>query len=150
MANVYNSLLTGIAMRVERATATLPQSTVGDLFRVSGGKVMIFDIIGEVTTAIQAGANNMKILSNPTTGADVDLCAVLDIDADAVGTMYSISGTLSDALKATTSGAFEGQSTPICVAPGDIELSCSASKTGSVKWTLFYAPIDSDAKVVAL
>jgi hypothetical protein len=145
----WNNLQVGKPIRVSRVKANLPQSTAAAIFTVSGGKVLISVIIGEIeTTAIAAGANNMKLISNPTTGADVDLCAVVDIDADAVGTMYHITGTLADAMVATTSGSFATQSTVIAVAPGTIDLSCSASKTGKIKWTLFYIPIDAAAKVV--
>ena len=136
-------------IRVERAAANLPQSTAAAIFNVTGGKVKILSIVGEVTTIIQAGANNMKLISNPTTGADVDLCAVVDIDTDAVGTMYNITGTLTDAMVATTSGAYKAQSNAVDVAAGTIDLSCSASKTGQIKWALYYLPIDSGAVVTA-
>lgn len=106
---VYNNRATAKPIRVEKATATLPQSTAAAKFTVSGGKVLICDIIGEVTTIIEAGANNMKLISNPTVGADVDLCAVLDIAEDAVGTTYHITGTLADAMVAKTSGAEIGR-----------------------------------------
>lgn len=146
MANTYNNENVAKPIRLAKATGTLPQSAAVAKFTVTG-RVLIVDIIGEVTTAIGAGANNMKLIVNPTVGADVDLCAVLDIDGDAVGTMYHITGTLADALIATTSGAFESQSQVVEVSAGTIDISCSASKTGSVKWTLFYIPIDSGAKV---
>ena len=133
---------------VERATAALPQSTQSALFTVTG-RVIVTNIVGEVTTIIQNQANNTKIVANPTVGADVDLCAVLDIDNDAVGTLYSITGTFANAMIATTSGAFEGQAGNAIVADGTIDLSCSASNTGSVKWTIHYIPLDAGSRVVA-
>ena len=92
----------------DRTTATLPATAQTAIFTVTG-KIRILRIIGEVTTIIQAQANNLKIVSNPTVGADVDLCAVADVNADAVGTNYNITGTFADALVATTSGAFLDQ-----------------------------------------
>ena len=145
---VYNNLNAAKPIRVSKATADLPQTDVATLFTISGGKVLVSDIIGEVTTIIEAGANNTKLLSNPTVGASVDLCAVLDIAEDAVGTMYGITGTFTDALTETTSGAGTSQTDPVLVAPGTIELSCDASKTGKIKWVLFYIPVDEGAKVV--
>jgi len=143
---VYNNI--GVKPnRVSKATATLPQSTAAAKFTISGGKVLICDIIGEVTTVIQAQANNMKLISNPTVGADVDLCAVLDINAAAVGSTFHITGTLSDAMVKKVSGAGESQASPIEVSAGTIDLSCSASSTGAIKWVLFYIPIDAGAKV---
>jgi hypothetical protein len=146
---MYNNLNVARAIRVERAKANLPQGIAVPIFTVSGGKILLCDIIGVVdTTVIQSGTNNMKLIANPTVGTDVDLCATVDIASDAVGTMYNITGTLSDAMIATTSGAFESQNSPIVIAAGTIDLSCDASKTGKIKWTLFYIPIDSGAKVV--
>lgn len=147
MATVYNSQRVAKPIRVEKATAALPQSAAAAKFTVSGGKVLICDIIGEVTTVIEAGANNLKLISNPTVGADVDLCAVLDIAEAAVGSTLHITGTLADAMVKKVSGAGESQLSPIEVSAGTIDVSCSASKTGSIKWTLFYIPIDANATV---
>jgi hypothetical protein len=147
MVHVYSQISTK-PRRVSRAANNLPQSTAGALYTVSGGKCIV-EIIGEVTTIIEAGANNMKLVANPTVGADVDLCATLDIASDAVGTFYNLTGTLADALVENTSGAGVSQAGGIIVAPGTIDLDCDASKTGQIKWVLFYIPIDQGAKIVA-
>lgn len=133
---------------VYRATDTLPQTTAEALFTVTGA-VKVTSIIGEVTTVIETQANNTKLTANPTVGADVDLCAVNNISADAVGTLYSITGTLADAMVATTSGAGVFQAAPLIVAAGTIDLSCAASNTGSVKWQIAYEPITPGARIIA-
>ena len=135
--------------RVDRATATLPASTQAALFTISGGLVAITKIIGEVTTVIQTQANNTKLVSNPTVGTDVDLCAVLNITADEVGTLYSISGTLATALIGVNAGAVPTQTNEIVVPEGTIDLDCAATNTGEIKWSLWYIPLDQGARVVA-
>lgn len=137
---------------VNRATDTLPQTTDEALFTVAGGRVAITSIVGEVTTVIQTQANNTKLKFNPdATGADSDLCAVLDISADAVGTLYSITGTPATALQ--DSLLFlppnKGLANPLILSEGALELDCAASNTGSVSWTLTYVPLDDGATVVA-
>ena len=144
---VLRNLMFGLA--VERATAALPQTTQSALFNVVGGRIAVLGLIGEVTTVIQTQANNAKIVANPTVGTDADLCAVLDITADEVGTLYSISGLASDALRGTTAGSVAGQDRPAIVAAGTIDLSCAASNTGAIKWAIFYVPIDDGAYVTA-
>lgn len=131
-----------------KAAANLPQSAQSALFTVSGGKVAV-KLYGEVTTQIGAGTNNAKIVSNPTVGADVDLCATVDIDGDVVGTMYSlnVAGNFSSAMVPTTSGALVEQAAWAIVAAGTIDLSCSASKTGQIKWSCDWFPIDAGATV---
>ena len=133
---------------VQRATATTPQGAAGALFTITG-RVFIDEIIGEVTTEIGAGSNNTKLVSNPTVGADVDLCAVLDIDADVVGTLYHITGTIANAMLKTVSGAFEAQPGGIMVADGTIDLDCTGSTAGNIKWTVIYRALDSGGSVVA-
>ena len=129
--------------RVSKDTATLPETTAGELFTVVG-RVKVISIQGEVTTVIETQTDNTKLVANPTVGADVDLCAVLDISADAVGTNYTITGTLADAMVATTSGAGVYQAAPVFVTAGTIDLDCAATNTGAVKWTIEYEPISSD------
>lgn len=146
-AAAFRKALFGLA--VERATAALPQTTQSALFTVTGGRVLVTSIVGEVTTVIQTQANNTKIVANPTTGTDVDLCAVLDISADQVGCLYGITGTFATAMVGANAGATVACATPIVVPVGTIDLSCAASSTGSVKWKITYVPLDDGAAVTA-
>ena len=144
------ALLVGV--RVSRATAALPQTAASALFTIGTGRVLVTSIIGEVTTVIQTQADNTKLTFDPTdAGATQDLCAVLDITADAVGTCYSITGTpataMQDALNFVSSNKMLAQ--PLLLKPGQILLDCAASNTGSVKWALTYIPYDNGATVVA-
>lgn len=138
-----------LGSRVDRATATLPQTAAAAIFNVTGGRVAITQIIGEVTTAIQNQACNTKLTATPTTGTAVDLCAVLSIANDEVGCLYGITGTNSDAMLGINAGLLPGQQRSSIVGIGTIDLNCAASNTGSVKWTIFYVPIDDGAAVTA-
>jgi len=133
---------------VERATADLPATAAEDLFIVTG-KILVTDIIGEVTTIIQTQACNTKLIANPTVGADVDMCANLDLSAAAVGSTLNITGTLANAMVKTAGGAGVAQAARLIVHEGAIQLNTGATNTGKIKWTLHYIPIDKDATVVA-
>lgn len=153
---IYNQPLYGFNIadflgdRVERAAATLPQTTAGAIFNVTGGKVLITSIVGEVTTVIQTQANNTKLVANPATGTSVDMCAVLDISADEVGCLYGITGTPGDALVGTNAGLTVGMGKRgVVVNIGTIDLSCAASSTGAIKWILHYIPLEDEAVVTA-
>lgn len=141
----YTALRT-LARRSTRATDTLPQTAAEALFTVAGGRIMVLQILGEVTTAIQNQANNTKLIHNVGTGTDQDLCAVLSIANDEVGTLYGISGTFSDAMIGSGQ-AVPAQSRMVILKPGTIDLSCAASNTGSVQWTLFWFPLDTGSSV---
>jgi hypothetical protein len=138
--------------RVDRATGSLAQTTDGALFTITGGRVLVLALIGEVTTVIQTQANNTKIKLNPSaTGADQDLCAVLNITGDAVGSLYTISGTVGDALRDDLLiglNSLRGAGGMI-LSEGDIEQDCAASNTGEVQWSIWYLPLDTGAVIAA-
>ncbi len=138
-----------LGKKVERATATLPQSTAAAIFTIATGRVLLTQIIGEVTTVIQTQANNTKLTANPTVGTSVDICAVLSITADEVGCLYGITGLNTDALIGINAGALPAQTRGVVLPAGTLDLDCAASNSGSVKWTLFYIPIDDGAYVEA-
>lgn len=135
--------------RVDRSTAALPQTTQSALFTVAGGRVLMLGIVGEVTTIIQNQANNTKLVANPTTGTDVDICAVLSIANDEVGCLYGITGLFTDAMVGANAGASVWPRNPVILPVGTLDLSCAASNTGAVKWSLFYVPLDDGAIVTA-
>jgi len=137
---------------VNRATASLPATTTASLFTISTGRILLTSIVGEVTTVIQTQADNTKLQFDPTdAGATQDLCAVLDITADAVGTMYSITGTPGTAMQDSLNfvSADKMLARPMILKPGAILLNCAATNTGAVKWSLTYVPIDQGAAVAA-
>jgi hypothetical protein len=140
----FRKMLYGLT--VERAAANLPQTAAGALFTIAGGRVIITSLVGEVTTVIQTQANAAKLTFNGT--VDNDICGTLDITGDAVGTLYGITGTFSDALVGA-GGAAVVPGRAIVAKPGTIDLNCAASNTGQVKWTLTYVPLDAGATVTA-
>jgi hypothetical protein len=141
----------GFGLRVERAAADLPATTSDDLFTIYNGKVQLY-IVGEVTTVIETQANNTNLEFLPTaaTGARNDLCAVLDITADVVGTQYTIDGTAGNAMIDSGTTGWHIKRTPLILAPGTIELHCAATNTGQVKWTVWYVPLEGGAYVAAV
>ena len=110
------------------------------------GRILLVGLIGEVTTVIQTQANNTKLTFNPTaTGASTDICANLNITGDAVGTLYSITGTIADAMQ--DGMLMTTDMTNLILSEGTIDLTCAASNTGNVKWDMFYIPLDTGATV---
>lgn len=131
-----------------RASATLPATTATPYFTVTG-KVKIYSIIGEVTTVVQAQANAVKLIANPTVGADVDLCTTVESNAAAVGSLFTITGTFANAMIKTVSAAVPAQASPVIVTAGTIDFSTAATNTGATKWTVVWEPVDQGAMVLA-
>ena len=141
------ALLFGI--RVSRSTAALPQTTTGALFTVTGGRILLTSIVGEVTTGIQAQANAVKLRATPTTGSVNDLSGTVDVNGAAAGALLGATGLAGDALVLSTGGGVSNLRNPIVVAIGSIGLNTAASNTGSVKWDITYIPLDDAATVAA-
>src|SRR2546423_4097583 len=137
-------------VRIDRATAALPQTTNAPIFTIAGGRVFVRMLVGEVTTIIQAQANNTKLTAVPTVGTSLDVCAVVDITALEVGGKLVPTGTLATALGKTVAGAALLMATPLVVAVGTLNLNCAASSTGNVKWSIWYSPLDDGAVVTAV
>lgn len=145
--NQIRQLLWGL--KVSRATATLPQGANAPIFNILNGRVLLTALVGEVTVVLGA-VGNMKLIATPTTGTAADMCAVTAMGSKEVGTLISISGNASDALVAVSSGFVRGFGYDgVVVDIGTINLSLSGSSTGSVKWDLFYTPLDDGASVTA-
>lgn len=143
-------LMLGLGRTVNRAAANLPQTATGNLFAVTGGRVVVTSIIGQVTTVIQAQANAVKLRATPTVGAVNDLSGTVDINAAAVGSLLAATGLAADALVLSTGGGISMGRNPILVATGNIGLNTAASSTGQIKWTLTYIAYDIGAAVAAV
>jgi hypothetical protein len=136
-------------IRVSRATDSLPATATETIFEVEGGRILLKALIGEVTTVIQTQACNLSINVDSDAGASDVIASTLDISADAVGTYYGVEGD-GTALEDTGIGwGRTCQGVGTVVAPGAITITTSATNTGSVKWDLYYLPLDAAAYVTA-
>jgi len=133
--------------KVSRAAANLPQTATTAYFTVSSGDatapaIEIIGIFGSAATAIQAQACNLKIEHS----IQGDMCANLDINGDTQFTSYSITGAPATAL-ADSTPALMATSRQL-IFNGDIELTTSASNTGTTSWIVYYRKLQEDATVV--
>ena len=137
-------------IHVSKASATLPAGTTQNIFTVSGGRVVVKALVGQVTTAIQNQACNFKVTSVPTTGTAVDLASNLDIDNDEAGCLYLVEGDGTALVGANAGAALSGIGMGIMVIPvGTIRVETSATNTGATKWDLWYQPLDANGRVTS-
>lgn len=136
--------------KVTGGAKTLPATATGSIFTVTGGRVLVTGITGVVTTAIQAQANNVKLVATPSgNGAVNDLSGVVDVNGLALGGLLAPTGLAGDVLVKSTGGGVSGLRNPIVVTPGAIGVNTSATNTGAVTWTLTYVALDNGASVAA-
>lgn len=135
-------------VRVDKAYSPLVVETKV-LFNVTGGKVAITSIVGEVTTAITV-ANTVKLQANPTVGTTKDLCGATDLGTTdtPVGNLLSFQGLTAD-LILTGPGAVPTIKQPIIVNTGTIEQVTATGADGGITWVVTYVPIDNGAAITA-
>ena len=141
-----------LGQKVERALAALPQTAALAIFTITGGRIMLTSLIGEVTTLVGAVANVTRYTIIPAGPlAEQNLCAaVTDINALALGSYMGLSGVPTDPLM-TGLGIIPGMTMPLFLSIGTIYIRCAGSDggTGRVKYSLRYIPYDDAASVAA-
>lgn len=138
-----------LGIHVVKTAATLPATTTQTIFTITGGRCLVLLLLGEVTTIIQAQANNLKVTSAPTTGTAVDLASNLDVNAKEAGTLLLVEGDGTALVGANAGAALSGPGMTAFVVPiGVIRIETSATNTGATKWDLWYIPLDAGASVV--
>ncbi len=147
-ASVTSNAILGL--KVNKTAATLPASTTQDIFTVSGGRVLVTSLTGEVTTVVQAQVCNLSVVHVTTVGGDITLASTVDINADEAGTLYVVEGD-GTALVPQSSGVvlWSAGSGPMILAEGTMNITTSATNTGATAWELWYWPLDSGASVAS-
>lgn len=138
-------------IRVSRATDSLPASTSEDLFNVEGGRVLVKAMIGEVTTVLGAGTTpdiNIYVNSDAGTSNKVIASDVV-VASDEVGTLYSVEGDTTALLESSSGVVTTAVGNGFVVSPGTIGWTTSETITGSIKWDLYFLPLDENAYVTA-
>lgn len=148
-----------LGIRVKTASVTNPQTASTNIFTVTGGKVLITSLVGEVTTVQGATANSFNLTYTKSGGSAADISAATVCTSDALGTLYTITGVAADILSAQKVGGTEVPNVTfakanvdgagIIVPAGTMQLKASGSNTGATTWTLTYVPIDDGAAVAA-
>ena len=145
-------------IQVSRAAKNLPQTTTEQLFRVYGGLIWVRALIGEVTTIIQSSDPVIKITAGrlddagALVGTVYDIASTLNISSDEVGSIYTVEGDGTAIISPQLAGAgYMGAAANGWIMPqGEIYLTTGASKTGALKWDLFYQPLYAGAYAVAV
>src|SRR3990172_9526317 len=135
---------------------------VWPLFTVVNGRVLVNQLVGEITTVLSNNATLVKYYFTPTAGVQVDLSAIsLTIAQLAVGKRILAAGTIGGATTFSGVGASMAQPTPyiigmvgpLGVAPGGvigIESTTAALTSGAAKFSVWYVPLDEGAYLQAV
>jgi hypothetical protein len=141
-------------LRVDRAAALVLNGT-NNIFTVVGGRVLLTGLLGEIVVAIAATATTLQIThlrTDVTTPVATVLCiAGADIQSHAPGRMFTLPAAVGSALtESTGSSAALMNAVRYYLPVGGLRLvSTAAPATGTIKWSLWYIPVDDGAYVAA-
>lgn len=140
------------------------RSGTSELFTVNG-PVLVSSIVGVRTITEASAANAMNLFVDPTEPAtDTPLCGTNDVNADAAGTIYTMSGVSGIPMRATTNGVSINKdwylgatsgTTPyhiedgIVIPSGTIEINAAGSNAGAIEWHIVWEPLKAGANIVA-
>ena len=117
------------------------------LFEVIG-KIIINQLIGEITIAIAEESAAIKLIASPAVGNDIDLCASSDMQGFPVGSILNISGVVQDELTMSADAGNIAATSAIIVNSCILKMDSRATIAGAVKWTLHYTPVDLESIVI--
>lgn len=137
-----------LGINVTRPAAALPSSTIGSIFTITGGRILIKRLSGQVVTLL-SGTNSTTVGITPTyTGtsapAILSSAGVIPVAAGAP----VVSKLDGGALLVTVNGGLN-PSAGYETVPGAITITTASTVTGTVQWDLTYVPLDVGAQVVA-
>uniref|UniRef100_A0A6M3LW76 Uncharacterized protein n=1 Tax=viral metagenome TaxID=1070528 RepID=A0A6M3LW76_9ZZZZ len=141
-------------MRVDRAAALVTAATV-NLFTVTGGRVLLTGFLGEVVAAIANTVTTLQIthLTTEATAVVTPLCiASADIAQYASGRMFTLPAAVGSVLTVSvgSSAALMNAAPTYALKVGGLRLVGSAAPlTGTIKWSVWYVPIDDGAYMTA-
>lgn len=126
--------------------------TTGNIFTYTG-TIEIMAIVGRVTTVVQAQTTNIKLSVVSDALTAYDICANVDGNAAAVGTLLSITGTAANAGVLTANGVLAPtQASRIiatCTTSGVIKATYGAASTGAILFQMMWRPLSAGCTVAA-
>lgn len=143
-----------LGLRVDRDAALVTAATV-PIFTVAGGRVLMTGFLGEIVVAIAATATTLQIthLTTDVTAVVTPLClASADIQSMAAGRMFTLPAAVGSALAISvgSSAAVMNVAPTYALKVGSLQLVGSAAPaTGTIKWSMWYIPLDDGAYVSA-
>ena len=147
-----------LGTKVNKDSAVLPATGLQTLFTVSGGRILVTSLIGEVTVVFDGTVNSLNVVHDPDVGAVGDLNAATVCTSDIAGTLYTVVGIQAALMGTQKEGGTEvpthvmavGPLAPFVLPAGVTKLQTTATDTtGATKWSMTYIPYDSGASVVS-
>lgn len=149
---IRNATTGFMTTRASTATGNTPlAASATTIFTVTGGRILVISLVGQVTTVIQGQATTVQFISTPTGGGTaVNLSnATGDLNGKEVGATVTLATTLGGTAVVNNAGATVVAEPRFLVPPGAISVTMGAASTGALKYELIWVAYDAAATVTA-
>ena len=137
-------------IRVESAAALILASAVTK-FTVSGGNVLMTGFYGEIMVDIANTGCVLSVIHTPTVGTATTIAAAgggTDIKTYVAGRCCLLPAALTGIMTYTATGYGLMTATKYILRPGILSVTgTGAPATGTIRWFMFYVPVDYGAYV---
>lgn len=135
---------------VYRAAALLPGTATGNIFTISGGRILVTALFGHAATIAPATTNTLKVSTLPTSGTGADLTTAVSVASKEAGSHVSLTNAVGGALIVGNAGTPPSVIPGFIVNPGAITITTTGTAaTGTWDWVLGYLPLDPGAAAAA-
>ena len=142
----------GILVAKAANTSPLVTGSTVNLFTISGGRILLVSLVGEVTTIIQAQATVVQFISTPSAGSVINLSGnTTDLTGLEVGGRITLGNPPAAATQVVkTNAGYTNLTNQWSLLPvGTIGVTYGAASTGAIKYEMTYIPYDNGAVVAA-
>ena len=136
---------------IERLACPIEAANV-DLFEISGGPIIVTELVGIITTSIENAAALTQIVIDVTEPTvSVNMSTEVDLDNAAAGTSITFTDIALPVLTPTANGAITQFPRHYWLCPiGTIKATFGADRTGEIAWYMVFKPLSPNTTVVSV
>lgn|SRR3990167_813455 len=136
--------------RHSRCANYSPTAATVAKFTVANGAILVHLMYATIVTTLESTASNVSVALNPTTGTTGTVGTTAEGNGLVAGDHVLVEGDGTAVIVAGATKWFTlGGPAAFIVDAGDIEVIHAAAMTGSLRWDLFWEPLDENASVTA-
>ena len=138
--------------RHARCAAYSPTAATVEKFTITGGAILVHLMYGTIVTTLETTASNVSVVINPTTGTSGTVASTADASALVAGDHILVEGDGTAIIVAAGAAHWvaSGVQGKWIADIGGIDVVHAAAMTGSLRWDLFWEPLDENASVVGV
>ena len=129
-----------------------PTAATVEKFTITGGAILVHLMYGTIVTTLETAASNVSVVINPTTGTSGTVASTADGTALVAGDHIMVEGDGTAIIVAAGAAHWVASGVQgMWIADiGGIDVVHAAAQPGTLRWDLFWEPLDENSSVVGV